>query len=350
MTPGQHGAYSPPLVSADRMTAVLHDRYGPDPEDVLRVGEVERPDIDADEVLVRVRAASIDRGTWHVMAGLPYPVRAAGFGLRRPKDTNPGRSLAGVVTAAGADVAGFAPGDEVFGVGRSSFAEYSRARADKLAPKPANLSFEQAAAVPISGLTALQAVRDQGRVTAGQRVLVIGASGGVGTFAVQFALHAGAEVTGVCSGSKVDLVRALGAHHVIDHTREDVTAGGRRYDVVLDIGGNRPLGRLRRVLTARGRLVLVGGETGGRWLGGTDRLLRARLLSPFVGQTLATFLSSENARDLQALRELFESTGLTPVIDRTLPLDQVAAGMRHLLDGHARGKVVLTIPDGPSAS
>ncbi|MCZ2806165.1 NAD(P)-dependent alcohol dehydrogenase [Modestobacter sp. VKM Ac-2983] len=331
------------------MTAVVHDRYGTEPEEALRVAEVDRPAIDADEVLVRVRAASIDRGTWHVMAGLPYPVRA-GFGLRRPRDTNPGRSLAGVVTAVGADVAGFAPGDEVFGVGRSSFAECSRARADKLAPKPGNLSFEQAAAVPISGLTALQAVRDQGRVTAGQRVLVIGASGGVGTFAVQLAVHLGAEVTGVCSGSKTDLVRALGAQHVIDHTREDVTAGGHRYDVVLDIGGNRPLGRLRRVLSPRGRLVIVGGETSGRWLGGTDRQLRAQLLSPFVGQTLGTFLSSENARDLQTLRELIESAALTPVVDRTLPLDQVAAGIRHLLDGHARGKVVLTVPENLSGT
>ncbi|MCZ2815877.1 NAD(P)-dependent alcohol dehydrogenase [Modestobacter sp. VKM Ac-2984] len=347
-TPGTD-ARSPYLVPADRMTAVVHDSYGTDPEEVLRVAEVERPAIDADEVLVRVRAASIDRGTWHVMAGLPYPVRA-GFGLRRPRDTNPGRSLAGVVTAVGADVAGFAPGDEVFGVGRSSFAEYSRARADKLAPKPGNLSFEQAAAVPISGLTALQAVRDQGQVAAGQQVLVIGASGGVGTFAVQFAAHLGAEVTGVCSGSKADLVRALGAQHVIDHTREDVTAGGHRYDVVLDIGGNRPLGLLRRVLSPRGRLVIVGGETGGRWLGGTDRLLRAQLVSPFVGQTLRTFLSSENARDLQTLRELIESAALTPVIDQTLPLDQVAAGIRHLVDGHARGKVVLTVPDDPSGS
>lgn len=343
-------ARSPHPAATDRMTAVVHDRYDAEPESALRVAEVPRPQIDDDEVLVQVHAASVDRGTWHVMAGLPYPVRAAGFGLRRHERTNPGMNLSGVVTSVGADVTGFQPGDQVYGVGRSTFAEYSRARADKLALKPTTLSFEQAAAVPISGLTALQAVRDRGQVTQGQRVLVIGASGGVGTFAVQLAVHLGAEVTGVCSGSKADVVRALGAQHVIDHTREEVTAGGHRYDVVLDIGGNRPLRQLRRTLTPHGRLVIVGGETGGRWLGGTDRLLRAQLLSPFVGQTLGGFLSSENARDLETLRELIEASAVTPVIDRTFPLDQVAAGIRHLVDGHARGKVVITVAGSPSTS
>jgi NADPH:quinone reductase-like Zn-dependent oxidoreductase len=248
---------------AARMTAVVHDRYDAEPGTALRVDEVERPTIGAGELLVQVHAASVDRGTWHLMAGLPYPVRAAGFGLRRPERTNPGMNLSGVVTSVGADVTGFQPGDQVYGVGRSTFAEYSRARADKLALKPTTLSFEQAAAVPISGLTALQAVRDHGQVAQGQRVLVIGASGGVDTFAVQLAVHFGAEVTGVCSGSKADVVRALGAHHVIDHTREDVTAGGRRYDVVLDIGGNRPLRQLRRTLTPRGRLVMSAARRAG---------------------------------------------------------------------------------------
>ncbi|WP_299952626.1 NAD(P)-dependent alcohol dehydrogenase [uncultured Modestobacter sp.] len=340
---------APTPAAVARMTAVVQDRYDAVPESALRVAEVDRPAIGADEVLVRVHAASIDRGTWHLMAGLPYPVRAAGFGLRRPKGTNPGLNLSGVVASVGADVTDLKPGDQVYGIGRSTFAEYAPARPGKLARKPAGLSFEQAAAVPVSGLTALQAVRDRGQVQAGQRVLVLGASGGVGTFAVQLAAHLGAEVTGVCSGPKADVVRSLGAHHVIDHTHEDALAGDQRYDVVLDTGGNRPIGRLRRALTPRGRLVVIGGETGGRWLGGIDRQLRAHLLSPFVGQTLGTFISSENARDLDALRELIEASALSPVVDQAFPLDQVAAGIRHLIDGHARGKVVVTVADSSPA-
>lgn len=350
MTTDHEAAARPPVptpVAADRMTAVVQDRYDAAPESALRVAEVDRPAIGADEVLVRVHAASIDRGTWHLMAGLPYPVRAVA-GLRRPKDTNPGLNLSGVVASVGADVTDLQPGDQVYGIGRSTFAEYALARPGKLARKPAGLSFEQAAAVPVSGLTALQAVRDRAQVQAGQRVLVLGASGGVGTFAVQLAAHLGAEVTGVCSGPKADVARSLGAQHVIDHTREDALAGDQRYDVVLDTGGNRPIGRLRRVLTPRGRLVIIGGETGGRWLGGMGRQLRAHLLSPFVGQTLGTFVSSENAQDLDALRELIEASALTPVVDRAFPLDQVAAGIRHLVDGHARGKVVVTVADPSS--
>jgi NADPH:quinone reductase-like Zn-dependent oxidoreductase len=277
------------------------------------------------------------------MAGLPYPIRMAGFGLRRPKSANPGRSLAGTVDAVGTDVTGLEPGDEVFGIGSGSFAEYASARADKLARKPANLSFGQAAAVPISGVTALQAVRDHGRVQAGQKVLIVGASGGVGTFAVQIAKAYGAEVTGVCSTAKVDVVRALGADHVIDYTREDFADGKHRYDVILDIGGNRRLSHLRRALTPRGRLVIVGGETDGRWLGGIDRQLRAHLLSLFVGQKLGTFIASENAGDLAALRELIEAGKITPAVDRTYPLSEVAAAIRHMLDGRARGKLVITI-------
>jgi len=325
------------------MTSVVQDRYGPDPEGVLRLGEVDRPAVGRDEVLVRVHAASVDRGTWHVMAGLPYPIRLAGFGLRRPKFANPGRNLAGTVEAVGAGVTGLRPGDEVYGTATATFAEYAVARPGKLASKPANLSFGQAAAVPVSGMTALQAVRDHGRVQAGEKVLVIGASGGVGSFAVQIAKAAGAEVTGVASTSKVDLVRSLGADVVVDYMHEDVTAGGRRYDVVLDIGGNRRLADLRRVLTATGRLVIVGGETDGRWLGGTDRQLRAQLLSRFVGQQLGTFVASENAGDLAALRELIESGAVTPVIDRTYPLDETPAAIRRMLDGRAAGKLVVTI-------
>jgi NADPH:quinone reductase-like Zn-dependent oxidoreductase len=325
------------------MKAIVQHRYGSAPEDVLRLQEMDRPTIGDDDVLVRVRAASVDRGTWHVMAGLPYPIRAAGFGLRRPKYLNPGRSLAGTVEAVGTGVTGVKPGDEVFGIGNGSFAEYARARTGKLAPKPATLFFDQAAAVPISGLTALQAVRDHGRVRAGQQVLIIGASGGVGSFAVQIATAFGAEVTGVCSTAKVDAVRALGADHVVDYTTADLAGGEHRYEVILDIGGNRRLSHLRRVLTSRGRLVIVGGETEGRWLGGTDRQVRAQLLSPFVSQKLGTFVASENAKDLLTLRELIESGKIAPAIDRTYPLAEVAAAIRYMLEGRARGKVVITV-------
>jgi NADPH:quinone reductase-like Zn-dependent oxidoreductase len=325
------------------MTSLVQDRYGPAPEELLRVAQIDRPTITDDEVLVRVHAASVDRGTWHIMAGLPYPIRLAGFGLRRPKYANPGRSLAGTIEAVGAAVTGLAPGDAVFGVGDATFAEYARARPDKLAAKPTNVTFDQAAAVPISGLTALQAVRDHGQVQAGHTVLVIGASGGVGSFAVQIAKAFGAEVTGVCSPAKVDAVRALGADHVIDYTREDATDGRHRYDVVLDTGGNRRLSQLRRALTPRGQLVIVGGETDGRWLGGSDRQIRATLLSAFIGQKLGTFLASENATDLSALRQLIEAGTVTPAVDRTYPLTGVAAAIRHLLDGQARGKLVVSV-------
>jgi len=326
------------------MTAVVQERYGSAPEEVLRIAEVDRPTIRDDEVLVRVHASSVDRGTWHVMAGLPYPARLV-FGLRRPKAANPGRNVAGTVEAVGAGATGFAPGDEVFGIAAAAFAEYAVARPGKLARKPVNLTFDQAAAVPVSGLTALQAVRDQGRVRPGERVLVIGASGGVGSFAVQIAKAFGAEVTGVAGAAKVDAVRALGADHVVDYTREDPTDGRHRYDVVLDIGGNRRLARLRRALTSRGRLVIVGGETGGRWLEGLDRQLRALLLSPFVGQELRSFLASENADDLGTLRELVESGAVTPAVDRSYPLAETATAIRHLMDGRVRGKLVITVED-----
>src|SRR3954462_10162362 len=288
MTDRQLGSTQQPSTGAAgaTMTGIAQDRYDPEPEHVLRVARLGVPAAAHGHVLVRVQAASVDRGTWHVMAGLPYPIRLAGFGLRRPRYANPGGALAGPVEAVGGGVSGFSPGDAVFGIGEASFAEYARARVGKLAAKPANLSFAQAAAVPISGLTALQAVRDHARIRPGERVLIIGASGGVGSFAVQLAKSAGAEVTGVCSTGKVDQVRALCADHVLDYTREEITDGGRRYDVILDIGGNRRLSQLRRTLTPRGRLVIVGGESGGRWLGGTDRQIRARLLSVFLGQPL----------------------------------------------------------------
>jgi len=248
-----------------------------------------------------------------------------------------------VLYNAGSAVTALHVGDEVFGIADGSFAEYASARPGKLAPKPANLTFAQAAAVPVSGLTALQAVRDRGRVQEGQKVLVIGASGGVGTFAVQIAKAAGAEVTGVSSTAKAELVRSLGADHVIDYAREDITAGGRRYDVILDTGGHRPLSRLREVLTPRGTLVIVGSENGGRWLGGSDRQLRALMLSPFTSQTLTTLICSENTQDLQALTDLIESGQVRPVIDRTYPLSQTAEAIQYLRDGHAQGKVVVNL-------
>jgi NADPH:quinone reductase-like Zn-dependent oxidoreductase len=325
----------------EMMKAIVQDVYGTAPEKVLRLAEVARPAIGDDEILVRVQAASVDRGTWHLMAGLAYPVRLVG-GFRAPKALNPGRSLAGTVESVGQDVTGFEPGDEVYGTCDGSFAPYARARAGRIAPKPANLSFEQAAAVPVSALTALQAVRRAG-VQAGQKVLVIGASGGVGTFAVQIAKAFGAEVTGVCSAGKADVVRSLGADHVIDYTRQDFADGEHRYDVILDIAGGNGLSHLRRALTPRGRLVMVGGETGGRWLGGMDRQLRAHLLFPVVSQKLSTFIASENSKDLMILRDLLESGKIAPAIDRTYPLSQTPAAIRHIQEGRARGKVVITI-------
>jgi NADPH:quinone reductase-like Zn-dependent oxidoreductase len=332
----------PVATSGETMRAIVQDRYGPEPAEVLRLAEIDRPTIGHDEVLVRVRAAGVDRGTWHIMAGLPYPLRLAGYGLRAPKDRVRGREVAGQVELVGSAVTRLQVGDAVFGIAEGSFAEYAPAREDKLARKPANLTFEQAAAAPVSGLTALQAVRDRGRVQPGQRVLVIGASGGVGTFAVQIAKAFGAEVTGVCSTSKVDLVRSLGADHVIDYTVDD-TDHGQRYDVILDTGGHRSLRRLRRALTPRGTLVIVGSETGGRWLGGFDRSVRAMLMSPFLRQTLAPLANSENAGDLIALTELVESGRVTPVIDKTYPLGGATAAIQRMQAGQARGKLVVCV-------
>jgi NADPH:quinone reductase-like Zn-dependent oxidoreductase len=329
------------------MKAIVQDTYGS--TDVLELREIDPPQIADDDpkgatdVIVRVHASGVERGVWHLMAGLPYPVRLAGYGLRAPKTPTPGRELSGVVEAVGSAVTRFQVGDEVFGLGQGAFAEIARAREDLLALKPASLTFVQAAAVGVSAMTALQALRDHGRVAAGQHVLVIGAAGGVGTFAVQLAKAFGAEVTGVCSSTKVDLVRGLGADHVVDYTHEDFTAGDQRYDVVLDTGGNTPLSRLRRVLTPHGTLVLVGGETGGRWLGGSDRQVRAMLVSPFVSQKLGTFICRENHEDLVVLSELVEAGKVAPVIDRTFSLSETPKAIQYLIEGHARGKVVVTV-------
>ncbi len=324
------------------MKAIVQDAYGS--PNVLELADINKPEPGDNEVLVRVHAAGVDRGVWHLMTGLPYLARLA-FGFRAPQNPVPGMDVAGVVEAVGRDVSRFEPGDEVFGIGTGTFAEYARAREQKLAHKPASLTFERAAVLAISGLTALQG--DHGRIEAGQRVLVIGASGGVGTYAVQIAKAFGAQVTGVCSTPKVELVRSLGADHVIDYTREDFAHGGRRWDVILDIGGSLPLSRLRCALTPRGTLVLVGGEGGGWWLGVVARLLRARLLSPFVGQNLRTFLSGENREDLLVLAELAGSGRITPVVDRTYPLAEAAEAMRYLEEGHVRGKVAITVQTDP---
>lgn len=331
-----------PVTEPTTMQAIVQDAYG-EADDVLRLEQVDRPAIGDSEVLLRVHAAGVDRGVWHLMTGLPYPVRLAGYGMRVPKSRVRGREVAGRVEALGKDVTAFQVGDEVFGIAEGAFAEYACAQPGKLAHRPEYLTAIEAAAVSVSALTALQAVRDHGQVQAGQKVLVIGASGGVGTFAVQIAKAYGAEVTGVCSTTKVDLVESIGADHVIDYSRADIADGSHRYDVILDTGGNRPLRQLRDALSPRGSLVIVGGETGGRWLGGFDRGLRAPVLSRLVRQQLAALLCSENAADLFVLAGLIESGKVTPVIDRTFPLSQTAAAIGYMQAGHARGKVVIDL-------
>ncbi|WP_308307652.1 NAD(P)-dependent alcohol dehydrogenase [Streptomyces sp. ISL-10] len=298
-----------------------------------------------DDVLIRVRAAGVDPSVWHLMTGLPYPIRIMGFGLRTPRLRVRGWDVAGNVEAVGRNVTRFKPGDEVFGTCEGSFAEHACAPEDRLAAKPPRSTFEQAAAVPISAFTALHSLREQGRIQRGQRVLVIGAGGGVGTYAVQLAKAVfEAEVTGVCSTGKTDMVRSLGADHVIDYTRDDFATDGRRYDLILDTAGNRPLSHLRRALTPRGTLVIVGGEGGWRWLGGLHRALGALALSPFVGQNLrAPFVSEPKEDILRSLAEFVEAGSITPVIDRTYPLSEAPDAIRHWEMGHTRGKLVLTV-------
>ena len=330
-----------PDAAAPMMRAAARDHYGPTSN--VQIRTVARPGIGDDEVLVRVHAAGVDRGVWHVMAGLPYPIRLAGFGLRTPSQPVLGTDVAGIVETVGAAVTRFEPGDAVFGMGKGSYAEFVAVPEAKLAPKPANLSFVQAAAMPVSGVTALQALRDEGGVRDGQKVLIIGASGGVGTFAVQIAKALGAEVTAVCSPGKAVIVRSTGADRVLDYTLEDFTADGPIHDVIIDIGGNSPVSRLRRALTPTGTLVITGGETDGRWLGGNDRQIRALLLSPFISQMLRTFVASENHADLAVLTELAEAGKVAPVIDRVYRLADAATAIQHVADGRARGKVVLAV-------
>jgi NADPH:quinone reductase-like Zn-dependent oxidoreductase len=325
------------------MKAVVQDTYGS--ADVLELRDVDRPVPTGDEVLVRVHAAGLHRGDWHIMTGLPYMIRLVvpTLGLRRPKVPVLGMDVAGRVEAVGAQVTRFQPGDEVFGWADGSFAEYAIAPEHHLAAKPATLSFEEAAVVPISGFAALQAVRDVGEVQPGQKVLVIGAAGAVGWFAVQLAKAFGAHVTGVASTSQLDLVGSIGADEVIDYTREDVTDGTRQWDVIVDTGGRRTLSQLRRALTPKGTLVIVGGEGGGRWMGGFLRNLRAPLVSRLVSQRLRMLASKPNQDDLQVLRELLEAGRLTPLIGGTYPLREAPEAMRALEAGRTRGKLVIAV-------
>ena len=321
------------------MRAIIYTQYGS--PDVLRLTEVARPVPKDDEVLLRICAASVNPLDWHFMRGEPYVLRVAA-GLRTPKKTHLGADVAGVVDAVGKNVTRFQPGDEVFGVCRGAFAEYACAPERGLVPKPANVTFEQAAAVPVAALTALQGLRDKGQIQPGQRVLINGAAGGVGTFAVQIAKVLGAEVTGVCGTTNVDMVRSIGASHVVDYTREDFTANGQRYDLIFDLIGNHSLSDCRRALTIRGTLVLAGGSDTGKWLGPLAGLLEVVVLSWFVSQKLRNFLAHIGTDDLMVMRELLETGKVTPVIDRTYPLSEVAAAIRYLEEGHARGKVVIT--------
>jgi len=326
----------------EAMKAIVQDTYGP--ADVLELREIERPEVGENDVLVRVRAAGSGPDVWHIMTGQPYMARAA-LGFRRPKVRVRGWDVAGTVEAVGASMTDFRPGDEVMGVAEGgSFAEYAITSPDKLVRKPASLSYEQAAALPISGVTALQALRDKAHVQPGQTVLVIGAGGGVGTLAVQVAKSFGAHVTGVASSSKLDLVRSIGADDVIDYTREDFTDGSMKWDVIVDTAGRRPLRQLRRALTPQGTLVVVGGDGGGRWTGGFFRgMLRGPLVSPFVGQKLMGLNSKVTREDLQGVTELAEAGKLRPVIGGTYALSETPDAIRELETGHAAGKLVIAV-------
>jgi NADPH:quinone reductase-like Zn-dependent oxidoreductase len=324
------------------MRAITQPRYGS--SEVLQLSEVPAPEAGDGQVLVEVHAAGLDRGTEHLLTGKPYAVRLA-MGVRRPRQPVPGRDVAGVVVSVGAGVTRFAPGDEVYGVAPGSFAEYAVASEDKLARKPASLTFAQAAVLPISAGTALQAI-ETARLTAGQSVLVTGASGGVGSYAVQLAADAGAEVTAVCSTAKVDHVIALGAHHVIDRSTADWSDGSRHFDVILDIAGNPSLARLRRALTPRGTAVFVGGEGGGS-ITGMGRQLRGAVMSPFLGQRLVPLMARERSSDYERLAQMVEGGRLTPSLDRTYPLEDAADAVRQLEEGTIRGKVAITVRPQP---
>ena len=328
--------------TAPTMKAITQSAYG-SPETVLRHQEAPIPTAGDGEVLVRAKAAGTHIGDWLVVNGLPYIIRGMGYGLRKPKHKVPGTEISGLVETVGAGVNGFKPGDEVFGwVSGGGFAEFVSVPQESLAPKPANLTFEQAAVVPISAFAALEALRDKAEVQAGQRVLIIGASGGVGSYAVQIAKALGAEVTGVASTRNLDMVRSLGADHVIDYTTTDFAQNESAYDVIIDTAGNSPLSRIRRALTPTGTLVIVGGS-GGRWLMGAGRSARAGLLSLFIGQNLMAFVSKPSHEKLMTLRGLIEAGDVTPVIDRTYELAATPAALAYVGERHTSGKTVITI-------
>jgi NADPH:quinone reductase-like Zn-dependent oxidoreductase len=333
------------------LKAIVQERYGA-PQDVLALREVDRPSAEANQVLVRVRAASVNPADWHFVRGEPAIARLQ-WGFRTPKDTIPGCDLAGLVEAVGEGVTSLAPGDEVFGSafmrGFGAFGELASVPGDVLAAKPANLSFGDAAAVPVAGLTALQGLRHHGQVRAGHKVLIVGASGGVGTFAVQIAKSLGAEVTGVCSTRNVDLVRSLGADHVIDYTKEDFTRGGPRYDLIFQLAGTAAPSACRRALTPKGRLLLSSGESKGRVIGPLGRVIKARALAPFVSQTMMSFTVSPGRSDLDAVRQLLEAGDVSPVIDRSYALAEVPEAIAYLEQGHARGKVIVDVQGQPSS-
>jgi NADPH:quinone reductase-like Zn-dependent oxidoreductase len=335
------------------MKAIVQDRYGS--SDVLKLREIDEPSVGDDQVLVRVRAASVHADVWHVMRGVPYVLRIMGAGLRRPKDLVPGTDLAGIVEAVGRNVTRFQPGDEVFGQSLvanlwrhgGAFAEYAAVREARFERRPADLTFEQSAAVPTSGSLAVQGVRDEGRIQAGQHVLINGAGGAVGTFAVQLAKAYGANVTAVDAPGKLDMLRSIGADRVVDYTQEDFTQGGERYDVILDIAGTHPWPDIRRALTPEGTFVLIGhdhyGGSGHRWFGSLGRFAKLMVMSPFVPH-LHPFRGAKDPGDrLVVMKELIEAGKITPVIDRTFPLSEVPEAIRYLESGQARGKVVITV-------
>ena len=323
------------------MKAIVQERFGP--PDVLRLMDIDPPEVGADDVLIRVHAAALNPADWHILRGDPLVARLMGIGFTKPKTHVAGSDAAGVVEAVGAGVRELQPGAEVLGFVRGAFAEYACAASDMLVPKPAGLSFQQAAAIPVAATTALRGIRDTGEVKAGQRVLVNGAGGGVGTFAVQIAVAAGAEVTGVCSTRNVELVRSLGAAHVIDYTTQDFTDGGTPYDVILDNVSNLPLARLRRALTPKGILVLNGGGSPGHVFGPVAGILEAVVVNWFVSQRLRPLPSKQKREELLAVTELIEEGRLTPIVDRTYPLSDTAEGLSCVEQGHARGKVVVTV-------
>jgi NADPH:quinone reductase-like Zn-dependent oxidoreductase len=322
------------------MRAIIQDGYGS--AEVLHLAEMPRPGIAGSEVLIQVRAAGLDRGTWHVTRGMPRALRLA-YGLRKPKNPIPGLDLAGTVEAVGAAVTRFTVGEEVYGFGKGPFAEFAVAAEGKIARKPVNLTFTQAAVVPVSASTALQALRAAGPLAPGQKVLVLGASGGVGSYAVQLAKASGAEVTGVCSTTKREFVSSLGADHVIDYLQQDFADVTEQYDLILDIAGNPTVSRLRRALARNGTAVITGGEEGGSWIGGMDRQFRAMALSPFIGQRFTMVIARQAAGDLDHLTGLLEAGTINPVLDRTYPLEQVPEAMRYFDAGKTRGKIAITL-------